>query len=218
MGGDLVRIGEYAIASWARRDKSAEKRLDETAHIMSRAVAAIDASGHFPRLADALDEGVRQFEHGSIALLMNLTPLAADAARRLLEVVFFTTFMRADPARLAAWHAGAEEFRFTNPLKQYFIAAGATVANGPYGYAATLDLYKRLSASVHANPTIWSESRDGLKIEAPAPTLVLREEMLHDSARSVLYVVLHQLPDLEIDGIEDLFPTNWPFVRSALGL
>jgi hypothetical protein len=218
MGGDLVRIGEYAIASWARRDKSVERRLDETAHIMTRAVAAIDASRKFARLADALDEGVRQFEHGSLALLMNLTPLSADAARRLLEVVYFTTFMRNDPARLAAWHGGAEEFRFTGPLKQYFTAAGATVESGPYGHAATLDLYKRLSASVHANPTIWSESRDGLKIEAPGPTLVMREEMLHDAARCVLYVVLHQLPDLEIDGIEALYPTNWTAVQSALGL
>ncbi|MBC7977070.1 MAG: hypothetical protein H7138_19000 [Myxococcales bacterium] len=65
-----------------------ENRLDQTAHIMSRAVAALDASGKFPRLTDAVDEAVRQFEHGSIALLMNLTPLAADAARRILEVVF----------------------------------------------------------------------------------------------------------------------------------
>lgn len=181
-------------------------------------VAALDASGQFPRLTDALDEAVRQFEHGSIALLMNLTPLAADATRRVLEVVFFTTFMRNDPGRLANWHAGAEEFRFTGPLKQYFTAAGPAVADGPYGHTATLDLYKRLSASVHANPMIWSESRDGLKIEAQPATAADREAMLHDAARCVIYVILHQLPDLEIDGIEDLFPANWPLIRSALGL
>jgi hypothetical protein len=218
MGGDLARIGTYAVASWASHDVAIETRLDQTAHIMSRAVAALDASGKFPRLTDALDEAVRQFEHGSIALLMNLTPLAADAARRVLEVVFFTTFMRLDPTRLAAWHAGAEEFRFTGPLKQYFTGAGAAVANGPYGQSATLDLYKRLSASVHANPMIWSESRDGLKIEAAPSTTTDREVMLHDAARCVIYVILHQLPDLEIDGIEELFPLNWTSVRSALGL
>lgn len=117
-----------------------------------------------------------------------------------------------------AWHAGAEEFRFTAPLKQYFIAAGPAVSDGPYGHTATLNLYKRLSGSVHANPLIWSESRAGLKIEAAPATSVDREAMLHDAARCAVYVVLHQLPDLEIDGIEDLFPTNWPSVRSALGL
>jgi hypothetical protein len=115
MGGDLARIGTYAVASWETHDAAAENRLDQTAHIMSRAVAALDASGKFPRLTDALDEAVRQFEHGSIALLMNLTPLVADAARRVLEVVFFTTFMRQDPARLGKWHGGAEEFKFTGP-------------------------------------------------------------------------------------------------------
>ena len=218
MGGDLARIGTYAVASWASHDVATENRLDQTAHIMSRAVAALDASGKFPRLTDALDEAVRQFEHGSIALLMNLTPLVADAARRVLEVVFFTTFMRHDPARLAAWHAGGEEFRFTAPLKQYFTAAGPAVANGPYGYTATLDLYKRLSASVHANPIIWNESRDGLKIEAAPATTADRETMLHDAARCVIYVILHQLPDLEIDGIEELFPASWASIRSALGL
>ena len=218
MGGDLARIGTYAVASWASHDAGIENRLDQTAHLMSRAVAALDASGRFPRLTDALDEAVRQFEHGSIALLMNLTPLAADAARRVLEVVFFTTFMRHDPSRLAAWHAGAEEFRFTTPLKQYFTSAGATVASGPYGYAMTLDLYKRLSASVHANPMIWSESRNGLKIQAAHSTIADRETMLHDAARCVTYVILHQLPDLEVDGIEDLFQSNWSAVQSALGL
>jgi hypothetical protein len=218
MGGDLERIGRYAVTSWASHDVATEHRLDQTAHLMSRAVAALDASGSFPRLTDALDEAVRQFEHGSIALLMNLTPLVADAARRVLEVVFFTTFMRHDPDRLSAWHAGAEEFRFSGPLKQYFAAADSAVANGPYGHTATLDLYKRLSASVHANPKVWNESRDGLRIAARPSTTADREAMLHDAARCVIYVILHQLPDLEIDGIEDLFPSNWTSVRSALGL
>jgi hypothetical protein len=218
MAGELSKIGEYAVACWAGRDRAVEHRLDEAAYLMSRAMAAVDGSGQFPRLADALDEAVRQFEHGSIALLMNLTPAAADAARRILEVIFFTAFMRWDPARLSAWHAGAEEFRFTGPLKQYFRAAGTAVAHGPYGEAPTLNLYKRASASVHANPRIWSESRDGLKVEAQSFTFAAREEMLQDAARTVVYVTLHELRDLDIDGIEDFFGPAWAAVRGALGI
>lgn len=133
-------------------------------------------------------------------------------------MVFFTIFLRTNPTKLAAWHAGAEEFRFTKPLTDYYTGAGATVANGPYGHAATLALYKALSASVHANPKIWNESRDGLKVVAAQPTLASREEMLHDSARSAIYVIFHEMPDLEIDGVEDLFGLKWPLVRSALGI
>lgn len=100
MSKELSNIGDGAVAAWARRDRAMEQRLEATAYIMSRAMAAVDASGQFPRLADALEEAVRQFEHGSVALLMNLTPAAADAARRMLEVVFFTVFMRGDPIGL----------------------------------------------------------------------------------------------------------------------
>ena len=195
-----------------------EQRLEVTAYIMSRARAAVDASGQVPRLADALEEAVRQLEHGSVALLMNLTPAAADAARRMLEVVFFTVFMRGDPNRLAAWHAGAEEFRFAGPLKQYFANSGSAVASGPYGEAFALGLYKRASASVHANPRIWAESRNGLKIEAQSPTLAAREEMLHDAARTATYVTLHELRDLDVDDIEAFFGAAWNAVREALGL
>lgn len=218
MSKELSKIGDCAVASWARRDHAMEQRLEETAYIMSRAMAAVDASGQFPRLADALEEAVRQLEHGSVALLMNLTPAAADATRRVLEVVFFTVFMRGDPSRLAAWHAGAEEFRFTGPLKQYFTRSGTAVASGPYGQTSTLALYKRASASVHANPQIWGESRDELKVEAQGITLAAREEMLHDAARTAVYVTLHELRDLDIDGVEAFFGGTWGAVRGTLGL
>jgi len=218
MGGELSKIGEYAIRCWEHRDRAVEKRLDDTAHMLSRAVAAVDASGQFPRLADALDEAVRQLELGSVALLMNVTPLAADAARRILEVVFFTIFLKDDPQKLASWHAGAQEFRFTGRLKAFYDASPPAVANGPFGLAMTDSLYRTLSASVHANPTIWNESRDGLKLAAPLPTLAAREEMLHDAVRSVMYVLLYVLPDLEIDDVESVFPAHWPSVKGALGI
>ena len=210
--------GQAAQAAWDARDRIVEERLARSAQALSSALAAIDASHQFDEMAIAAEEAIRQLEYGSIALLMNLTPLVADAARRLLEGVHFTAFLRTSRARLGAWHAGGQEYRFSKELDKYYRTKSAIVAAGPYGKSTTRALYHDLCGSVHGTPTVWNESRVGLRLDPVASIFSQRELWLHEAARAACYVILVELPALEIAGIDALFGTAWSAVQAALGL
>jgi hypothetical protein len=102
------------------------------------------------------------------------------------------------------------------PLKAYWDAQDARVAGGAFGHAVVDALYRRLSATVHANPTVWNESRDGLLVSVAPATAVDREAMLHEATRCVAYVVMHELQDLDVDGLDELFGNQWTHVATVL--
>jgi hypothetical protein len=224
MKTELTQLGESALSAWTGRDAKREERLAFSATMLARFESAVEASGLFPELATSLGEAVRQFEHGSVALLMHLTPLAADAGRRIIEVIYYTVFLRTAPlvlnrrtVSLASWLAGDALFSFSAPLKSYY-KAHAVASSGPYGEKRVLDLYKDLSAYVHGNPQLWAESRVGLSLVATQTNLDKHEAWLVSVAKTCACVILLELPDLAVDELDVWFDAEWNAVKSALGL
>src|SRR5207248_8173376 len=137
----IATIGDSAVRAWAAKDNALLSTFEEATAVIANVEAAVDASGQFPELAEAVGEALVQLEHGSVALLMDLTALAADAARRTLEVVYFTAFLRhgpivqrSAPIRLADWKAGAALYSFVRPLQKYFSDPSKAYADvGNYG-------------------------------------------------------------------------------------
>jgi hypothetical protein len=226
MIGPIEQIGDSAAGAWATRDAALSATLEQAATSIGNLQAAVDASGLFPDMSEAVGEALVQLEHGSVALLMGLTSLAADAARRTLEVVYFTAFLRHGPLKQkkrmitsSDWHSGAALYSFVVPLRDYFSDPSRKHADtGIFSAAATTALYADVSGAVHANPLVWGESRDGLLVKADAAGLARRADELLGAARAAAYVVLLELPDLSVDDIELLFSGDWPAVRAILGL
>lgn len=225
MNNELTKLGESAIAAWTKRDSKREERLAFSATILANLESAVDASGLFPELVTALGEAVRQFEHGSIALLMHMTPLTADAGRRIIEVIHYTIFLRKKPialkkktiVTLASWLSGDALYSFRSPLESYY-KSQAKAATGPYGENFVLNLYKNLSEYVHGNPKLWAESRIGLSLSASTTDLDKHEDWITSVAKACAYIILTELPDLAVDELDTWFGADWNNVKAALNL
>lgn len=218
MANELARIGDSAVEVWKNRDLVLEARLNKVGGVLSCALAAADSQGSISEVADAIDEALRQFEQGSIALLMHMTPLVADAGRRMLEIIYFTLFLRDDRPKLLAWQAGAEQYVFVKRLTNFYSDQARIVAGlGAFGTDKTIAVYRDLSRTVHANPVTWNENRDGLKVIADELKVSDREVQLVDAAKCVIYALLAEFRDLEIDGAEDLFESGWVVVKGEVG-
>ena len=226
MPGELTNLGDSAVEAWNARDRELEAVLEADATMLERVEAAVSASKLFPQMAAALHEVLLQYEHGAIALLMQLSALAADAGRRIVEAVCFTAFLKHNPLKIdgklggfADWQSGGALFSFLGPLKTYFDAPSrAKAAVGPFGKPFIEALYRELSRSVHGNPVSWGESREGLKVKVEAPTSEIRQRQLMSAAKVAMYVTLIELPDLWIADVASFFGSDWKSVQAALEL
>jgi hypothetical protein len=120
---------------------------------------------------------------------MGLSVLAADAARRILEVVHYTNFFRHNLVKSGTisvndWHQGAEVFSFTKPVEIYYTSRLAA-STGPFGKTFTIDLFKNLSAYVHANPTKWRQAREGLEVKPAPQEIATAEKQMTDAAKAI---------------------------------
>jgi hypothetical protein len=153
---------------------------------------------------------------------MGLTPLAADSARRILEVIHYTIFLHhrliwSGNVSISDWERGAQVYQFCHPLEVYY-RSRATAAGGPFGETFTSNLFQSLSAYVHAHPTKWGEAREGLELRPTLAEVARAERNLTDAAKVICYIVLLELSDLSVDDIDSFFGTDWSAVMLALGL